>query len=266
MPRPRRFHTATIPPHPEAMTDDAADSAAGAMPFLGHLDELRSRLFRCIVVYVIAFAACWYYAGPILKFLLHPIQHHLGESGDLVFLQLSEPFVVYMKAAAIAALFLSAPWLLYQLWAFVAPGLYRHERRMVFPFLFFGTAFFVAGGAFGYYVDIPRAAGWLIQIGSDFRAALTLRSAFQFTAWIVLAMGAVFDLPIVIFFLARMGVVTPGFLLRHFRTAAFLMTVLAAVITPTGDMMTMLIFAGPMVALYALGILVAWLFGGSRSS
>jgi sec-independent protein translocase protein TatC len=209
---------------------------------------------------VIVFAGCWAFAGPLLQFLLRPISMHLTDRGDLVFIQVSEPFLVYMKAAALAALFLSAPWILYQVWSFVAPGLYAHERLLVVPFLVFGTLFFAAGGAFGYYVAIPRAAGWLIGLGGDFRAALTLRSAFQFTSWILLAMGAVFELPILIFFLARMGVVTPGFLLRHFRTAVILMAVTAAVITPSGDMLTMLVFAGPMVALYLLGTALAWLF------
>jgi len=234
------------------------------MSFLGHLDELRARLFRIVLVYVAVFAACWFYAPPLLKFLLRPIQEQLGGHGDLVFLQVSEPFLVFMKAAAIAALFLTSPWILFQIWGFIAPGLYRHERRLVVPFLFFGTAFFLAGGAFGYYVAIPRAAGWLIGLGTDFRAALTLRSAFQFTSSILLAMGAVFELPLLIFFLARMGIVTPGFLMRHFKTAAFVLSVVAAVITPTGDILTMLVFAGPMVGLYLLGVVVAWLFGSSR--
>lgn len=246
------------------MADEASERGEGAMSFLGHLDELRVRLLRCIIVYLIAFAACWYYAGPILKFLLRPIERHLNGNGDLVFLQVSEPFLVFMKAAAIAAVFLSSPWILYQLWAFIAPGLYRHERRMAVPFLVFGTVFFVAGGAFGYYVAVPQAAGWLINLGSGFRAALTLRSAFQFVSWILLGMGAVFEMPILIFFLARLGIVTPGFLFRHLRIAVLIMAVTAAVITPTGDMLTMCVFAGPMILLYLLGILVAWVFGSKR--
>ena len=239
--------------------------ADGSMSFLEHLDELRSRLLRCILAYLVVFAACWYWSGPLLKFLLRPMQEHLGEgAGDIVFINVTEPFFIYMKASALAAVFVASPWILYQLWAFISPGLYRHERMMVLPFLFFGTGFFVAGGAFGYYVALPRAAGWLIALGADFQAALTLRSAFQFVSLILLGLGAVFELPVLIFFLARLGIVTPAFLLKHFRVAVLAMAIVAAVITPTGDMLTMSMFAGPMILLYLLGVLVAWLFGAKR--
>jgi len=237
----------------------------GTMSFLEHLDELRARLLRCIVAYLVVFSACWYWSGPLLKFLVRPMQEHLrGGAGDIVFINVTEPFFIYMKASALVAIFIASPFILYQIWAFVSPGLYRHERMMVLPFLFFGTLFFLAGGAFGYYVALPRAAGWLIALGADFHAALTLRSAFQFVSLTLLGLGAVFELPVLIFFLARMGVVTPGFLMRHFRVALIGMAIVAAVITPTGDMLTMSMFAVPMILLYLLGVLVAWLFGQKR--
>jgi sec-independent protein translocase protein TatC len=231
------------------------------MSFLEHLDELRRRLFRCALAYLAVFAAAWAFRAPLLSFLLRPVREHIVGAGDIVFLHVTEPFFIYMKASAVAAVFACTPWFLYQLWGFVAPGLYRRERLLVVPFLLFGTLFFVGGGAFGYYVAVPRAAAWLLDVGRDFRAALTLSSAFQFVSWMVLAMGAVFELPLVIFFLARMGIVTPGFLMRHFRFAVLAMAVIAAVITPSGDMLTMTIFAAPMVGLYLLGVAVAWLFG-----
>jgi sec-independent protein translocase protein TatC len=131
---------------------------------------------------------------------------------------------------------------------------------MVIPFLVFGTSFFVAGGAFGYLVATPYAARWLIGIGAPFVASITLRSAFQFESRVILGMGAVFELPVLIFFLSRIGLVTPGFLMRHLRTAVVIIAVVAAVITPTGDVITMTVFAGPMVLLYLLGVLVSWLF------
>jgi len=231
------------------------------MSLLEHLDELRSRLIRVAVVYIVLLAVCWGLSGPILAFLLRPIQEHLFEGGEIVFIHLTEPFMIYVKASAVAALFLGAPYALHQLWCFVAPGLYRRERRLLFPFLFFGTLFFLGGGAFGYYVATPIAASWLIGLGQQYKAAITLRSAFQFESRVIVGMGAVFELPIVIFFLARIGIVTPRFLMRHFRTAVLIIAVLAAVITPTGDMLTMSVFAGPMIVLYLLGVAVAWLFG-----
>jgi len=166
-----------------------------------------------------------------------------------------------MKASALAAVFLSAPFLLYQGWAFVAPGLHKRERRMVVPFMAFGTLFFAGGGLFGYTYAVPIAARWLIGLGERFQANITLRSAFQFESVIILGMGLVFEMPIVIFFLARVGLVTPGFLMKHFRTAVLLIAVVSAIITPTGDVVTLSVFAGPMILLYLLGVLVAWIFG-----
>jgi sec-independent protein translocase protein TatC len=229
------------------------------MSLLDHLDELRSRLVKCVIAFVVAFSVCWTFSGPILEFLLRPIKTHLFEGGDIVFIHLTEPFMIYMKASALMAVFLAAPVVLYQLWAFVSPGLYRHEARMVLPFIVFGTLFFAGGGAFGYYVATPVAASWLIALGAGFKANITLRSAFQFESWIILGMGLVFEMPVVIFFLSRIGVVTPAFLMRHFRYAVLIIAVLSAVLTPTGDVMTMTIFAGPMILLYLLGAGVAWI-------
>ena len=139
-----------------------------------------------------------------------------------------------------------------------------NERRWVFPFLLFSTLFFVGGGAFGYYVATPIAASWLLNLGSEFTAQITLRSAFSFQSTLILGMGAVFEMPILIFFLARIGVVTPAFLMRNFRYAVLVIALLSAVITPTGDMMTMAVFAVPMILLYLLGVGVAAISGRSR--
>jgi len=236
----------------------------GSMSILEHLDELRSRLLRSVVAFFVAFVACWFASGPLLALILRPIREHLFEGGDIVYINLSEPFMIHMKAAGLAAVFLASPYLLYQLWAFVAPGLYSRERRMVVPFLVLGTAFFLAGGAFGYRVATPVAARWLIEMGRGYTANITLRSAFQFESTIILAMGAVFELPVLVFFLSRLGIVTPGFLMRHLRHAVLVIAILAAVVTPTGDMITMSVFAGPMILLYLLGVLIAWVFGSPR--
>ena len=153
-----------------------ADNPDGTMSLLGHLDELRSRILRTLIVYVICFAVCWAFSDRILDFLVRPIRQHLFEGNDIVFIHLSEPFVIYMKASALLALFVAAPFVLYQFWAFVAPGLHSNEGHLVVPFLFFGSLFFVGGGLFGYYVATPTAARWLINLGQPFRASITLRS------------------------------------------------------------------------------------------
>jgi len=216
-------------------------------------------MLKGAVAFLLAFAVCWALSRHILAFLLEPIRQHLFEGDEIVFINLSEPFMIYMKSAALVALFVSSPFLLYQIWAFVAPGLYRREARMLIPFLIFGSLFFAAGGAFGYYVAVPVASRWLIRLGQDYTANITLRSAFQFESLVILGMGLVWELPVMIFFLARLGVVTPKFLMSHFRTAVLAMALLSAVITPTGDVLTMSVFAGPMILLYLLGVLVAWL-------
>jgi sec-independent protein translocase protein TatC len=233
-------------------------NADGSMSLLGHLDELRSRLFKSAIAFMIVFCVCWAFSERILAFIVQPIRTHLFDGGAIVFINIVEPFMIYMKASALVAVFIVAPYLLYQLWAFVSPGLYSHESKLVVPFMVFGTLFFAGGGAFGYYVATPIAARWLINLGGQFQANITLRSAFSFESWIILGMGAVFQMPIVIFFLSKIGIVTPQFLMRNFRFAVLIIAILAAVLTPTGDVMTMSVFAGPMILLYLLGVGVAW--------
>jgi sec-independent protein translocase protein TatC len=229
------------------------------MSFLEHLDELRSRLFRVAIVFVVLLAVCWLASDRILAFLMKPIREHLFGGGEIIFISLTEPFMVYMKASAIAALFLSAPYILWQFWGFVSPGLYKAERRAGVVFIVAGTIFFAAGGAFGYYVAMPMTAQWLISLGSQFKAQLTLESAFEFESRMLLGAGLVFEMPIVILVLSRFGIVTPGFLMRHFRIAIMVIAIAAAVITPSGDALTMTVFALPMVALYLLGVAFAWI-------
>jgi sec-independent protein translocase protein TatC len=229
------------------------------MSFLEHLDELRSRLFRVAIVFVVFLAGCWLISDRILAFLLKPIREHLLGDGAIIFIALTEPFMVYMKASAIAALFLSSPYVLWQFWGFVAPGLYKRERRAGGLFIIAGTIFFVAGGAFAYYVALPITARWLLTLGAQFKAQLTLQSAFEFESRMLVGAGLVFEMPIVILVLARFGIVTPGFLMRHFRMAVMVIAITAAVVTPSGDALTMTVFALPMIGLYLLGVGFAWL-------
>src|SRR5258706_8683074 len=214
---------------------DPAPSTESAMGFLEHLDELRSRLFRVAIVFVVLLAGCWLVSDRILAFLLAPIREHLFGGGEIIFITLTEPFMVYMKASAIAALFLSSPYILWQLWGFVAPGLYKTERRAGAFFIVAGTLFFIAGGAFGYYVALPTTARWLLTLGAQFKAQLTLESAFEFENRMLVGAGLVFEMPIVILVLSRFGIVTPGFLMPHFRMAVMVIAIAAAVGTPSGE-------------------------------
>jgi sec-independent protein translocase protein TatC len=233
------------------------------MGFLEHLDELRKRLLWSLVAVGLAFALALTRAKAILDFLLRPIRPYLGAEKP-VFIDITEPFLLYMKVGFLASLFLSAPFVLYQIWAFIAPGLYPRERRYVVPFIAFATIFFVAGGAFGYLIGFPVACRFLLSIAEGFQPALRISNLFAFESKIILGMGLVFELPTVIYFLARMGLITPGFLWRNFPYAILIIFIIAAVITPTPDIVTQCIFAAPMILLYLIGILVASVFGRPR--
>ncbi len=233
------------------------------MGFLEHLDELRKRLMWSLVSIIVAFLATLSQAKRILEFLLRPIRPMLGDTRP-VFIDLTEPFLLYMKVALLAALFLSAPFVLYQVWAFISPGLYARERRYALPFVLFASVFFLAGGAFGYYVGFPVASKFLLSIADEFQPTLRISSLFGFQSKIILGLGVVFELPTVIYFLARLGLVTPRFLWRNFKYAILIIFIIAAIITPTPDVVTQCIFAAPMILLYLVGILVAQIFGRPR--
>jgi sec-independent protein translocase protein TatC len=235
------------------------------MGFLDHLDERRRRLLRSLLAVGLAFALALTRARDLLDFMLAPIRPLLGDQRP-VFIDLTEPFLLYMKVAFLASLFLAAPFVLYQLWAFISPGLYPRERRYAIPFIVLATACFAAGGAFGYTVGFPAAARFLLSIADGFEPALRVSSLFGFESKIILGMALVFELPTVIYFLARLGLVTPAFLWRNLKYAILIIFVIAAVITPTPDIVTQCIFAAPMIVLYLLGILVAHVFGRQRDA
>jgi sec-independent protein translocase protein TatC len=175
-------------------------------------------------------------------------------------------FSLYVRVALYAAIVFSMPFLLYQLWVFVAPGLYRHEKRYVLPFILMGTIFFVLGAAFGYYIAFPRAALWLLELGSGFRPLIKANDYFDLITIIMLGLGMVFQIPTITFFLARMGIVTPRMMARPWRYAIVVIFIVAAVISPTGDVANLMVFALPMLVLYALSIGIAWMVGKPRET
>jgi sec-independent protein translocase protein TatC len=228
------------------------------MSLLEHLEELRKRIFRALIALFVAFIPCWIYVDDIFDFLAAPIQR-IQPGIRLAFLGLTDPFILYFKVALLAALFAASPFVLYQLWAFVAPGLYRREKRLAIPFVFFTTVFFLAGGAFAYLVAFPFAAKFLLGMGANFQAVITIEKYFGFLLTVILGLGLMFELPIFILLLSLIGVVTPRFLLRHFRHAVVVIFIIAAIITPTPDIVNLCIFALPALALYLLGVGAAYL-------
>lgn len=231
------------------------------MTFLDHLEELRRRLMISFIAVAIAFLACWAFAEPIFALLQAPLTKFLPPGDKLAYTRLTAPFFLYMKVSFFTGLFVASPVILLQLWLFVAPGLYKKERRLAAPFILFGTLFFVMGGYFGYRYLLPATCSFFVETGKQFKQMVTVDDYFSFASTIIMATGLVFETPILIFFLARLGIVTPAFLLQKFKYAVVLSFVIAAVVTPTPDMVTQAALAIPMILLYLMGIGVAFLFG-----
>jgi sec-independent protein translocase protein TatC len=244
-PAPERL----LPGQPPAPGDEL-----GRMSLLDHLEELRARLLRTVASLVIAFLPCWYWVDEIFAFLQRPILKLLPPGKKLAYTGMTDPFILYFKVAALAAVFLALPYILYQFWRFIAPGLYRHEQRYLLPFLFFGSFFFLSGGAFAYYIAFPLAAEFLLQMGKAFEPVITIERYFGFQMTIILGLGLMFELPIVIFILSSIGLVTPRFLMKNFRYAVVIIFIVAAIITPTSDVLNLCVFAIPAILLYLLGV------------
>lgn len=189
-----------------------------------------------------------------------------GVNDKLIVTTALEPFSLYIKVSLYAAVCLSVPFLLFQIWGFVSPGLYPHERAYVTPFIILSTISFVLGAAFAYYVIFPPAAKYLLGLGSDFRLLLKANDYFDFIIFIMLGMGVVFQMPAVTYVLARIGLVTAGFMVKIWKTALIVILVSAAIMSPTSDIANMLLFAAPMMVLYFISILVAWIFNKPRTT
>jgi sec-independent protein translocase protein TatC len=243
------------------------DPAKGEMSFLQHLDELRKRLMRAVIGVGVGFLVCLWPARTVYGYLVRPVVDHLPEGEKLAFIHLPDPFLLYMKVAFLTGIFLASPYVVIQLWLFIAPGLHPKERRYALPFIVFSSLFFIGGGLFAYYVVLPPACAFFIQQGLDwdFRPVITARELLSFESKIMLGMGAVFEMPILTFFLARLGIVTAGFLWRNFKYAILVIFILAAVLTPTPDIVTQSLFAAPMLVLYLLSLGVAAVFGRKES-
>lgn len=240
---------------------DSEESELPKMSFLEHLEEFRKRVVIAALALMVGFLASWAYAPEIFKLLERPVLQFLAPGDKLAFTRLTAPFFLYMKVAFFSGIFLSSPVILWQLWLFLAPGLYPREKRYAAPFIIFATLFFLAGGYFGYEVVFPMACKFFVEMGQDFKQVITIEDYFSFASKMILGMGLVFETPILIFFLARLGIVTPAFLLQKFKYALVIIFIIAAIITPTPDVVTQAALAVPMILLYLLGIGISYLFG-----
>lgn len=239
---------------------DLHEEEAGAkMSFLEHLEELRRRIIHIVLYIGVGFLVCWFFRERIYDFLAKPIISALP-TGKLIFTKPTEPFTLYMKVSLLASVFLTAPLIIFEIWLFISPGLYKRERRYSLPFIISSLILFVGGSFFAYRFILPPAYKFLLDFGSRFEPLIKIDEYFDLTITIVLGFGLIFEMPVVVAFLALFGLVTPGFLWRNFKYAILIIAIVAAVISPTGDAFNMLIYMTPMVVLYAVSIGVAWMF------
>lgn len=237
------------------------------MSFLGHLEELRRRVIYSFLYVVAGLGMCWGFHERIFTILQRPIavalaNHHLDQK--LVYLNPTDPFDMYLKISFLAGVFVASPFVLYQVWAFIAPALYRTERRYVLPFMASTVGLFAAGGFFGYKLVYPSALDFLIGFSGQFMPMITIGEYTNLFLTIIGGLGIVFEMPILVFFLALMGILSAGWMWRNFRYAILVIFIIAAIITPTTDIMNMCIFAAPMIGLYLMSIGIAWFVHPTR--
>lgn len=254
------------------MSDASADPTkpveeheTGKMSFLDHLDELRKRLVHIAIYLAVGFFASFYFSKRIYDFIAVPITQSLPKGAKLVFTNPTDPFTLYMKVALLAGVFLTLPFTFYEVWKFIAPGLYRKEKKYVIPFLLSSMVLFISGAAFCYYIVQPPAFKMLVQdMGSSFTPMIRIDEYLDLANTMLLGFGAIFEMPVVIGFLSMFGLVTARFLWKKFSYALVAIVALAAIISPTGDAINLLIWVAPMVLLYIISIGVAAILGWRR--
>ena len=258
----------TPPPPPADDEDDLDEEEEGMvrMSFLNHLEELRTRIIQALIGLAVAYALCLLFATHLVGWMIQPVKRafeilvevcQFDAPLKLVAITPSEQFnLIYLKVPLLAAVFVASPWLVYQAWGFIAPGLYQRERGWARPFIFCIAGLFILGGLFGYFVVLRFALVFLIGIGCeiDIQPMITISSYFSTFVMVELGLGVVFQMPVLIFFLTLLRIVNPTFLLGNVRYAILIIFILAAVITPTPDVFNMILFAAPMILLFYVGI------------
>jgi sec-independent protein translocase protein TatC len=232
------------------------------MSLMEHLDELRKRIVRSAIFLAIGFVAVWAFHDRFVGIIQAPLTH-IGKS--LVFTHPMDPLNLDLQVSLVGGAILASPFILFQVWLFIAPGLYQKERRFVVPFMLATVGLFLAGASFGYFYVLPGALKILIvDFGKNFTSMVTIEEYSSFFLSIILGLGISFEMPILIFFLAMFGIVSPKFLWKNMRYAILAIFLVAAIITPSPDPWTMCIYAVPMLLLYLIGIGVAWWVHPSR--
>ncbi|MGH9452973.1 MAG: twin-arginine translocase subunit TatC [Terriglobia bacterium] len=232
------------------------------MSFFEHLEELRRRLIRAIISLFVGFGICFYFRDAIYGFLAKPLTDTLRSlhlTDKLVYTNPTDPFNLYIKLSVVGGIFLASPYILLQLWLFISPGLYRNEKKYVWPFVSLTSSLFIAGGFFAYKMAFPAALRFLVEFGHQFTPMITINEYWGLATTLILGVGVVFELPVLILLLSIFGIVTPKFLLRHFRYAVLGTAIVAAALAPTPDVTQLFVFWIPLVGLYVVSIGLSWL-------
>jgi len=263
----------SVPPTDDAPEESPHDVAArvaaehaekeakeGPITLLDHLGELRSRLVKSFIIITLAFFACYSFADVLFHYLALPLMQVMPQGAKLIFTGIPEGFFVYLKVAFVAAVFVASPYIFYQIWSFIAPGLYDEERSLIIPLALCSAFFFIAGASFCYFMVFPFAFTFFMSYSTDTIVAMpTLNEYLGFSLKMLIAFGLIFEMPLFAFFLARMGIITAEWLRKQRRYAALVIFVVAAILTPP-DIFSQLLMAVPMLILYEISILVAATF------
>ena len=236
------------------------------IPFTSHLEELRTRLITCSIAIGVGFAVAYFFKEKLFQILTRPLMKVMQSGDKLIFTGLPEAFFAYLKVALLTGIILAAPVLLYQFWLFVAPGLYQKERKLLIPIVFLSTLFFVGGAFFGYFIVFPFGFKFFLGFASEtIRPMPSMKEYLSFATKLLLAFGVVFELPIVITFMARLGIVSVEFLKKNRKYALLIFFAGAAILTPP-DVITQLMMAFPLMILYEISIIGAKIFGKKKES
>ena len=237
------------------------------MSFLEHLDELRKRLVQSCIGIAVGVCVGFAFINYVVDFILAPTRHVLPAGSRMIYTQPGEAFGLYVQIGLIVGIVLATPWIMYQVWLFIAPGLYSNEKKFAVPFVLMSTIGFIGGAAFNHYIVFPFMISFFASFNTaDLVFMPRLEDVFDLYSKMLIGMGLVFQMPTIVFFLAKMRLLTAGFLLRNTKYAVLIIFIVAAVITPSGDMITQTIFAAPMLGLYALSILIAWIVAPKRET
>jgi len=246
--------------------DELEPAGEGRMTFLEHLDELRKRITHAVGALLVGFLIAFAFVNRVFDFVYAHLTKNVP-GGKFIYTDPGEAFFLWVKVALLSGILLSSPYIMYQVWLFIAPGLYAKEKRLAVPFVISSSSLFIAGAAFSHYLLFPAAWAFFASFSNSYMEFTPrVEPVWDMYVKLALGMGLVFQMPVIMFVLARLGIVTAGFLARNIKYAILIIFIVAAVITPDGSPTNQILVGAPMVVLYLVGIIIAWLFGKSKKS